>query len=358
MALENAFFEFTNARFLKGLMPDFVLAFTFFTALSFAVLSKRFEKQRAAIAMSASLGLSLAAGLVWWENHTGLTINNLGPVAIALALLVLAGVIYQAVKTVGGSWAGVGITIGVSILLAGLLGVEIPIDRQLIGTFANLALFLGILAFVFRHRGSVYHGSHAKTDLGNVKHDMRDLYRDYKLSRDLGRRFDKLQRQSDFLPQNPNLSGELRRQFKEALPAEGVLTERLAVLRAHAHRLREGHVARIKEIKHLLGDMPPESKRKLSGQLATCYKELGLDIRLERLDKAVAATEQRIRKLTKQAEKHLADHDYGKVHDLLNAAAKLQKHNTHLLDAIERTEARLLKAAGKSAQQLSGVTDA
>ena len=40
-------------------LPDFILAFTFFTAVIYAVLSRRFGQQRPAVAMSAALGMAL-----------------------------------------------------------------------------------------------------------------------------------------------------------------------------------------------------------------------------------------------------------------------------------------------------------
>jgi hypothetical protein len=53
----------------ETLLPDLLLAFTFFTALAYAVLGRRFGQQRPAIAMSAAVGLALASGLVWWEHQ-------------------------------------------------------------------------------------------------------------------------------------------------------------------------------------------------------------------------------------------------------------------------------------------------
>ena len=61
----------------ETLLPDFVLGFAFFTALVYAVLARRFHHQRAAITVSAAMGLALAIGLVWWEQRVGLSVIDL-----------------------------------------------------------------------------------------------------------------------------------------------------------------------------------------------------------------------------------------------------------------------------------------
>ncbi|MCH7870364.1 MAG: hypothetical protein IID33_01560, partial [Planctomycetes bacterium] len=93
-------------------MPDFVLGFAFFVALSYAVLGRRFGHSRPAVAMSVSLGLALSVGLVWWEHANGWSIRDLGPVAVGFALIVLAGVMYEAIRRVGGNWSGAFIAFG------------------------------------------------------------------------------------------------------------------------------------------------------------------------------------------------------------------------------------------------------
>jgi cyanate permease len=114
MVTFNPFSNFAYGELLQTLLPDFVLAFAFFTALCYAVLAKRFGQQRPAVAMSAAIGLALAIGLVWWEQAHGWSIRNFGPIAVGVALIFLAMLLYQAVKQVGGpgpaaalSWAPV-----------------------------------------------------------------------------------------------------------------------------------------------------------------------------------------------------------------------------------------------------------
>ena len=92
------------------LLPDFVLAFTFFAALSYATLGRFFGRQRPAMAMSVSLGLALATGLVWWEHDHGRSIRSLGPVATGFALLIVAAVLIGAIKRQGGIGAAASLT--------------------------------------------------------------------------------------------------------------------------------------------------------------------------------------------------------------------------------------------------------
>ena len=93
MRLVNPFEELGIGRFFETLLPDFVLAFAFFTSICYAVLGKRFGQQRPAIAMSAVFGFALSVGLVWWEQANDFSIRNLGPVAIGFIVIVIAYVI-------------------------------------------------------------------------------------------------------------------------------------------------------------------------------------------------------------------------------------------------------------------------
>jgi cyanate permease len=69
MGFDNPFSSIGIGSLFETLLPDLLLAFTFFTALTYAVLGRRFGQQRPAIAMSAAVGLALASGLVWWEHQ-------------------------------------------------------------------------------------------------------------------------------------------------------------------------------------------------------------------------------------------------------------------------------------------------
>ena len=148
MRLTNLYYELNLHDWIESLLPDFILAFAFFTSISFAVLGKQFDHKRSAIAISVSIGLALSIGLVWWEQANNLSIKNLGPIAIGFAIIVLAFVMYQSIKHIGGSWAGAGITLGASILIAKVIGMNIPIDTEIIQSITTTALVIGIFAFL------------------------------------------------------------------------------------------------------------------------------------------------------------------------------------------------------------------
>ena len=77
MRLVNPFEDLGIGQLFETLMPDFVLAFAFFTSICFAILGKRFSQQRPAIAMSAAIGFALSVGFVWWEQANGFSSFNI-----------------------------------------------------------------------------------------------------------------------------------------------------------------------------------------------------------------------------------------------------------------------------------------
>ena len=117
MALTIPFDSIIHGNLFDTLLPDFVLGFAFFTSVIYAVLSRRFGQQRPAVVMSAALGLALAVGLVWWEYVNGFSIKHLGPIAAGFAVIILGGVLYQALRQAGGSLAGAGIARGGCLLV-------------------------------------------------------------------------------------------------------------------------------------------------------------------------------------------------------------------------------------------------
>jgi hypothetical protein len=120
------------------------------------------------------------------------------------------------------------------------------------------------------------------------------------------------------------------------------------------HRMRLGHVARIEEIQDVAGNLPTAAKRTLAGQLREQYRELGLERRLERLDRTAAAIEKTLCDITKDAEQAARAYDFRTLHDLLKDAEKLQRQATNSFQTIERTERRLIAAARRAAQHARG----
>ena len=344
----NPFQDLLIGQIFETLLPDFVLAFT--------ILAKRFGQQRPAIAMSATVGFALAVGLVWWEQATGFSIRDLGPIAIGFAIIVLAFLMYQSIRQLGGSWAGAGIALGVSIIIARLLELNVPVDPEIIQIITMVALIVGILALVSYTRGHPVNFPHTQAKLPNIRHDMADLYRNRQLSNRLAKGMRNLRRQTETLNERPQNAVNVLAQLKRMLPAEGYLTERMAKLRAKALRIREGHIARLEETRHVFARLPTSVKKKASAELAACYKKtIGIDTRLERLDKTVAENERRIRELTRLAQRYTAQYDHKKLCDCIKNAEKLQHHNSKLFKIINRTEEKLSAIANKIAKQVCEV---
>ena len=352
MRLDALFWDPSLYDLLETLLPDFVLAFTFFTSLCYAILGKHFGRQRPAIAMSAAIGLALSVGLVWWERANELSIRNLGPVAVGFAIMLLALVMYQSIRQIGGSWAGAAIAFGVSILIAKLLGLGMPIDPEVVQIVTMTALIVGILALVSHTRGHARYSPSARILLPEVRHDMTDLYRGRQLSNRLAKGIRRLRRRAATLTERPAETPEVLIQLRRMLPAEGFLTEKMAQLRAKAHRIRNGHVARLEETRNAFAKLPTPAKKKASADLASRYRQLvGIDTRLERLDKAVAENERQIIELTKRAEQYAGRYDYKQLADCTKAAERLQHHNSRLLKLIQRTEAKLSAVAQQVARE-------
>ena len=354
MAPHNPFPHFPLAELLDTLLPDFALALTFFMALTYAVLSRRLQHQRPAVAVSATMALALSTGLVWWEQRVGLSVRDLGPIAVGFAVILLAFVMYQAIKQAGGSWAGAGIAFGASLLVSRLLGFDWVLDPQVMCTAITVALVVGIIAFLMHRKWHTPAFARSVVRLPDVRHDMRDLERGRRLSHRLGQRFRELGQRTGNLHEHPAEAGDILLQLERMLPAEGWLTERLARLREKAYRMRRGHVARIEELREEAGRLPARGRRQLSEQLQQQYREIGLELRLERLDRAAAEVEKRIGDITKQAEDASTSYDFRKLHDLLKAGEKLQKQNTSLFRTIEHTERKLDAAVRRAARDTRG----
>jgi hypothetical protein len=340
----------------ETLLPDFVLAFALFTSLVYAVLGKRFEQQRPAIAMSAAIGVALSVGLVWWERANEISIKDLGPIAVGFAILILAFVMYQSIRQVGGSWAGAGITIGAAIIIAKLLGLNIPVDWQIIQTIVVVALIFGLLAFMSHRHHRFARIRPTKLNLPDIKHTMANLHRERHLSKKLDHGLRKLRKEAKTIDEHPEESADVLMQIKRMFPAEGYLTERMAELRTKAHRIRNGHIARLEETRGVFAKLPTSAKKKAASELAARYNQIiGIDTRLERLDKAVAENEREIKELTRKAQKYTTNFEHQKLCDCLKAAQKLQHHNSKIFKIIDRTEAKLTAIAKNVARQVKQV---
>jgi hypothetical protein len=343
------FLDFAFGDLLNSVLPDFILSFTFFTAVVYAVLSKRFGEQRPAVAMSAALGMALSIGLVWWEYANGYSIRDLGPLAVGFAIIILAGVIYQSIRGVGGNWAGAGIAIGACLLIGWTLGLDRHFDRSIIQSLITVLLTAGVIAFLLHRHGAARGTVPAWSSAADLRHDMSDLYQDERVAHNLNHDLKHLKREARHLAKHPDEdcreASDIMLQLRRILPAEGWLTQRMAGLRAKAELTRQGDIARVLQSEAQLAGMPAAARKRAGEQLARQYAALGLDGRLVRLDKAVAENELRIRNLTQQAQQNLQAGNYPALANVLEQASKLQKHNAHLFKLIKGTEARLIATA-------------
>ena len=82
---------------------------------------------------------------------------------------------------------------------------------------------------------------------------------------------------------------------------------------------------------------------------------VGIDTRLERLDRAVAENERRIRELTEKAHVYTGRYDHQRLYETIRAAEKLQHHNSKLIKIIERTESKLSAIAKKIVHEVKQV---
>ena len=185
---------------------------------------------------------------------------------------------------------------------------------------------------------------------------MSRLFRERHLSHAIEKRLNGIKKESDTLSERPEAARDIAQQITRMLPAEGYLTERMAQLRAKAHQVRNGHIARLEETRHVFAHLPISARKKAAAELAAGYNQIvGIDTRLERLDKAIAANEKRIRELTKKGQERATKYDHRGLVHCLKHAEELQRHNSHLFKTIERTEAKLTALAKQVAARAKQV---
>ena len=272
MKTANPFSDLPYGRILDTAVPDLILAFTFFTALAYATLAKRFDHQRAAAAMSAAIGMALSIGLVWWEQQHGLSIRNLGPVALIFLLIVLGLILYYAIRQAGGALAGAMLALGMCILMMLILGMNAPIAGQALQAAIIVLLVVGSILFLIHHLGKAHPltvlAPPAKNELTEIRKDIAELSRDREVNADVQRRLKRTRQEAEVAPVRPEYAQDVIVQLGRLLPEEGWLTERLSRLRAKAHHVRKGHLARLDETKDLVTRLPNARKKQAAAELA------------------------------------------------------------------------------------------
>ena len=341
------------AEFFHTLAPDFVLGFTFFTALTYAVLGRRFGEDRPAVAMSAALGLALSLALVWWEAANGYSIRDLSAIAVGLTILVLAGVVYQAVRGVGGTWSGASIALAAAMLIGSVLGIDWPGGSGMLALIGFIAATVGITTFFYHRRTEYGRPASESGEVITLRRDLADLKTDRSIGEQIRSRLHLMDRDADTLHDRPEVGDQLLAQLDQVLPAEGWLTDRMAQLREKMVLAERGHFGRIHELRERMRLLTGADRQHVVEELQARLRELRLDQRVERLDRSVAQTERRIVDLTRRARALMQRREYNAIPDLIESADKLQSHSDKLLAAIVRTEQHLLHEAEEAAEAAS-----
>lgn len=357
MASFSRLVTFHVEQLFDTLLADFLLATVFFTALCFAVLSHRFERRRAAGAMAVTLGLALATGLIWWERERGVSMRDLGPFAAGVVVVVLGVVLFEAFRRLAGHWAAGPLALGAAVFIGRLLPVRWAVAESWLAAISTAGIVLGIFVLLLHRRADFLQPAPARCEAAAVRRDLTDVWRDRRVARRLTHDLERVRHDARDLYRRPDEAGDVMLQLRRILPKEGWLTARLAALRRTAQLLKRGHLARIEQLRHVTDTLPPAGRRKAAEVLRERYRELQLDARLDRLDKAVAENERRVRALTRQALAWSEARDYRQLSTVLDTATQLQRHNVRLLRAIERTEKRLLALGRRIAKEMDEVTD-
>ncbi len=353
----------------SGYLIDFLIALVFFTALAFAVLGRRLGHARAGAAASAALGFALALGLAAWEVNTGWRISDIGPIAAGFGLIVIALVIYHAMKKIGGQWAGVLIALGSASLIGQVLSLP-GLSNLLHGVVLPL-VGIGLLA-----AGMMRLSHHHQTPYPNVSpsnaitpapiavpapndlEEVRDSQEQVHAIDDVHRLADRIERTlSDTdrygraLPAHPDLARLIRQQVDAVLPATQQITRQLAELRAHTELVRRGHLAKIRRLAPVVPKLDPTAARLASKRLRDLYDEASLGQRLERLDQAAAATEQRITQTITSVRQSLDAARYHEAASALRRAELLGRQAKKLIAQIDKQQKRVLALAIDAAKQ-------
>lgn len=351
MRLVNQFPRLTVRLLLESLLLDLVLAFTFFTSVCYAVLSKRFNHQRSAAGMSAAIGAAMSFGLIWWEDKNDLSIRNLGPVAVVFAMIVITIVIYKAIKQSTGSFSGGGLAIGLFILFIITAGFDLPVEPDVIVSIMILTLLTGLIAMALHHRpaGRNYPFLNSvRPQIADIKDDQTRMYRNRSISDKISKQLRNLRKDSDLIKDRPEHINDTVVQIKRLLPEEGWLTRRMSDLRTRAHHMKNGHIAKMQETRNITKDLPTQLKKQISTEIIDRYNKIvDFDKRIERLDAITTANEKKIKQLTIQAEKYALEYNFKGLTDIIEKAQKLQDHNSRIFKIIEKTENKLSNLAQK-----------
>ena len=329
---------------------EFLIIFTFFISLMFAIFKRRFGDHRLTGALSASISFALSIGLTQWMNRHGYSMTDLGPVAVIVVAAFAAAVIYSLIKT-----SGHGVIAILTIII--LIAATLPrtywfFDYQTVFDLV-LAGWLLILIWMLMknsrpHRSVPSVRKRDYPDMDDADDQIKQMYNDRRLSKQISGQLRKLRKPSQLLGDTNSQSTNLILQLQRILPQQGFLAGRMAGLRKKAHLMRNGHIAKIKDIKNLYRQLGPLQKQKVSRQMIEYYQnQTDLDRRLERLEGFIADIEKQSRQLIVRAEICVKNKEFKQYDHIIKKAAKLQDRVTHIIKVIIRTEKKLIDAAHK-----------
>lgn len=362
----------------NGYLIDFLIALVFFTAVTYAVLGRRLGHRRAAAAASAALGFALSLAMVAWEVQTGRRIADLGPIAVGLAVIVLALVVYHTMRQIGGRWAGVLTAVGAAALIGQVLSLP-GLSNLLNGVVLPLAgiglMTAGLIRLMHdRHtafpsqpvQGVAPWGSRQPSPSQNTtiqqalddQRDLEDTKQQVHAIDDIHRitgRIEETLRQADRmgkeLPAQPELARLIRRQLDSLLPASQEITRRLAQLRSHTELVRRGHLGKIRRLAPQVPKLDPRAAREASKELRDVYEQASLGQRLDRLDRAAVLTQQRITQTVEEVRRSLDAARYHEAASSLHRAQHLGHQARKLIDQIDKQYKHILKLAIDAARQ-------
>lgn len=361
----------------NGYLIDFLIALVFFTAVVYAVLGRRLGHRRAAAAASAAMGFALSLALIAWEVQTGRRIADLGPIAVGLAVIVLALVVYHTMRQIGGRWAGVLTAVGAAALigqvlsvpgLSGLLnGVVLPLAGIGLMTAGLIRLMHDRHArspnqaaadaswrndqFARSRNPSIQQSIEEQRELEDTKQQVHAIDDIHRITGRIEQALSHAARLGKELPAQPELARLIRQQLDTLLPASQEITRRLAQLRAHTELMRRGHLGKIRRLVPQVPKLDPPASRAASQQIRDLYKQCNLDQRLDRLDQAAVMTQQRITQTVEQVRQLLDAGRYQDAASSLHRAEHLGRQARKLIDQIDYQQKRVLALAIDAAKQ-------
>ena len=352
MSLENPFQELAFGELFGTLLPDFVLAFTFFTALTYAVLGKRFDHQRSAAAMAA------ASGWPWRPAWSGGSKAKAGPFVtwapwpLRLPWWCWASRCTRRSGKPAARLAGTMIALGICVLMTVIFEMDTHIQAEAVEAVIVVApvvarlhfdshlskahpMALPIAAGAERIRpDQAGHRRPTAQPAGELGHQPSHSAN---AAGGRGR-----PHSTGIRPGRPGAASAV-------LPAEGWLTERWPDFEPRPTTSERGISPGSMKRRRLVARLPDSNKRQAASALAEKYRQLlDVDTRLERLDKAVAENERRIRQVTRGRRDGGREVRFPKARGSHRDRPRSSRAiNEELFKLIDRTERKLRSRRGR-----------